>query len=255
MQSWPSNEPPIIFKVVLKLIANRCGCNCPVDQLSTKGWTLLSINLHSTYDPWNWGTAKSFFGTSHTKGHPSLFPSSSKTSVGVGDMPTPWMVNFSQEVWVRGALVNTGWRSTARSAIHTVQIHSAEAYVVIMLGVYTLNVLIQILNVDDTPLISIQECIVNPAGIEAFGPSMVMARTTCLCTIISYNSGIDLVRAMCLVGGNVTTGGSATLRSWMQYANIPTPTVGLSATSFEQATQSPANYHVGGICTIITIPT
>ncbi len=42
-------------------------------------------------------------------------------------------------------------------------------------------------------------------------------------------------------------GGVATLYLWIQYSNVPVPTTGLLATSFEQVTRRPANYYACGL--------
>ncbi len=252
----PANELPVLFTVVLKLMADCCGYSRPADQLLMRDWSSLPVHLPGTHQPQLWGTVAGFEVIPYTIGNPlaiSRFLVKRPLEWGICQ-PRP-IVNFLKEVWVRGAIGQMGWRATAGSSDYAQRTQSSEAYVAVVYGAYALNVLAQMIDGDDAPVITVQDCAVSPMRIAEFGPPHVLldqpiyhvaTRTFQPCTVMSYSHGDDQVMGVCLMAADVL-GNVATLYSWLQYANVPVPTAGLSATSFEQVTRWPPNYHTCGI--------
>ncbi len=155
----PANELPVLFTAVLKLMADCCGYAHPANQLLMRDWSSLPINLPGTHLQELWGTAAGFEVIPYTIGNPlaiSHFLVKRPLEWGICQ-PRP-VVNFSKEVWARGTIGQMGWRAMAGSSDYAQRAQSPEAYVAIVYGAYALNVLAQMIDANDAPVITVQDC-------------------------------------------------------------------------------------------------
>ncbi len=66
----PANELPVLFTAILKLIADCCGYTQLPDQLLTRDWSTLPVNLPGTHQLWLWGMVQGFDIIPYTIGNP-----------------------------------------------------------------------------------------------------------------------------------------------------------------------------------------